>query len=164
MDDPAAAAFRSHYGALFQFVRRRVGSDAEAEDLTQSVFVQAAAHLESAKGESGPVLAWLYTVAQHRLVDESRRKARRGANGPLELASLTRADPCYGSEVASALRDALAGLPESNRSVVVMRLIQGRKFADIAQQLGTSEAACKMRFVRGLAAVRKVFKQEGLEP
>ncbi len=87
MDDPAASAFRAHYGDVFQFVRRRVGSDAEAEDLTQSVFVQAAAHLELAKGESGPVLAWLYTVAQHRLVDESRRRTRRGANRPLELAA-----------------------------------------------------------------------------
>jgi len=78
--------------------------------------------------------------------------------------SWLRADPRYGSEVASALRDALAELPESNRCVVVMRLIQGRKFADIARQMGTSEAACKMRFLRGLAAVREVFKQEGLEP
>jgi RNA polymerase sigma factor (sigma-70 family) len=162
--DEAATAFRCHYDDVFRFVRRHVSSDSEAEDVTQSVFVQAAARLERPRSEASPVLAWLYTVAQHRLIDEARRRSRQGTSAPLEPAALDRAEPLYGSEVASTLRGALADLPQSSRAVVVMRLIQGRSFAEIADQVGATEAACKMRFLRGLAAVREAFQKEGLEP
>ena len=44
------------------------------------------------------------------------------------------------------------------------RLVEERPFAEIAERVGTSEAACKMRFPRGLAAVRATFEREGIEP
>jgi DNA-directed RNA polymerase specialized sigma24 family protein len=45
-----------------------------------------------------------------------------------------------------------------------LRLIEGRSFADLAASAGISEAACKMRFLRGLASVRATFEEEGLKP
>ncbi len=60
----------------------------------------------------------------------------------------------YGHGVAAALRDAIAALPESQRRVVVMKLLEGRSFAEIAARLGASEAACKMRLSRALERLR----------
>jgi DNA-directed RNA polymerase specialized sigma24 family protein len=73
-------------------------------------------------------------------------------------------DRRYGGQVAVALRAALTALPATQREVVVLRLVEGRSFAEIAERLGATEAACKMRFLRGLASVRDVFEKEGIEP
>lgn len=164
MDDLRAAAFRRHYGEVYRFVRRRIDSDDAAEEITQSVFVQAAARLDPVKQGSAPLLAWLYTVAQRRLVDAARVRARRGTVLRLEEAHATSDEPRYGTDVARALRAALADLPSLQRDVVVLRLLEGRSFGEIAERLDSTEAACKMRFQRGLSFVRDVFEREGITP
>ncbi|HEV8468986.1 MAG TPA: sigma factor-like helix-turn-helix DNA-binding protein, partial [Candidatus Limnocylindria bacterium] len=63
-----------------------------------------------------------------------------------------------------ALRWALTALPARQRQAVVLRLIEGRSFAEIAQRSGSTEAACKMRFARGIAAVRACLEEEGIVP
>ena len=70
----------------------------------------------------------------------------------------------YGPEVAEPLRRALGRLPASQREVVVLKQLRGLSFADIAARVGASEEACKMRFARGLEALRRDLEREGLEP
>ena len=67
MTDPPSVA--AHYGAVYRFVRRRARSLEDAEDVTQDVFLAAIVALNQARlRESEPSLAWLYTVAQRRLM------------------------------------------------------------------------------------------------
>ncbi|HEY2939427.1 MAG TPA: RNA polymerase sigma factor [Gaiellaceae bacterium] len=161
--DGLAPDLHGRYAEVFRFVRRRTSSDSEAEEITQSVFAQAAARLDCAKAGSPPPLAWLYTVAQRRLIDQARRRSSRPAVVPLREAAAESVDRRYGGQVAVALRAALTALPATQREVVVLRLVEGRSFAEIAERLGATEAACKMRFLRGLASVRDVFEKEGIE-
>jgi RNA polymerase sigma-70 factor (ECF subfamily) len=150
------------YWRVFRFVRRRVGSVEDAEDLTQEVFANAAERLAGGEAAS-PALAWLYTVARRRIADEARRNRPRTV--PLELVAAPVAEePSYGEEVAEALSAGLASMPEGQRRVVVGRLLQGRNFADLGRELGTSEEACRMRFMRGLQHLREEFTREGLQP
>ena len=158
------AAFREHYGRIYRYVRRRTETHEQAEDLAQSVFATAAEHLSRAQLEDAPTLAWLYTVAERRLIDEARRRARRSP----EVSLVGEATPAraseYGREVAAALRSALRSLPQAQREVVALRLLEGRPFAEIAARLGASEAACKMRFARALGTIRGQLQREGIEP
>jgi DNA-directed RNA polymerase specialized sigma24 family protein len=48
--------------------------------------------------------------------------------------------------------------------VVVLRLIEGASFREIADRLGVTEEACRMRFMRGLEQMRDDLEQEGLAP
>jgi DNA-directed RNA polymerase specialized sigma24 family protein len=146
----AEQAFRDYYGRIFRYVRSRTASDAEAEDIAQTVFAEAAARLDSSAQSSAPVLAWLYTVAQRRLIDAARQRALP--------------EPSYGAEVADELKQAIAALSRSQRHVVVARLLEGRSFAEIAELTGSTEAACKMRFSRSLVAIRKRLEEEGVMP
>jgi RNA polymerase sigma-70 factor (ECF subfamily) len=158
VDELAADAFRRHYRQLYGFVRRRTRSDVDAEDVVADVFAAAAAGLERFQPGPTPVLAWLYTVAQRRLVDEQRRRGRTRV-------AVRAADPVeYGPDIARALRRALETLPEDQRRVVVLKLIEGWSFREIAERLGATEAACKMRLSRGLERLRVVLEQEGVEP
>jgi len=151
------------YRKVLRFVRRRVGSVEEAEDLTQEVFAAAAARLDGREVGS-PSLAWLYTVAKRRIADETRRRVR-GRTVPLELVAEPAAGEArYGDEVAAALGAGLLSMPDGQRRVVVGRLLQGQSFSDLSRDMDTSEEACRMRFMRGLQHLREEFTREGLEP
>jgi RNA polymerase sigma factor (sigma-70 family) len=160
VNDVADRAFRRHYAHVYGYVRRRTRDHHRAEDLTQQVFADAVAGLQ--ESPSSPPLAWLYTVAQRRFADEARRDAvARRVNGFGPAADETRE---YGPEVTAALRSALDRLPEGQREVVVLKLLRGLRFAEIGARLGISTDAAKMRFVRGLEALRSELEEEGLRP
>jgi RNA polymerase sigma factor (sigma-70 family) len=157
--------FRRHYRDVYRYVRRRSRSDADAEDVTQEVFADAAAALDRFKPGSPPMLAWLYVVAQRRLVDAARRRSRRREVADETLLELVVAPaPDYGGEVAAALERGLRALPLLQRQVVAMKLVRGMSFAEIADATHSSEGACRMRFLRGLEQLRDLLEQEGLEP
>jgi RNA polymerase sigma factor (sigma-70 family) len=163
-DDLAEQAFRQHYAQIYRFLRRKTGSHDEAEELAQRVFTDAAAAL-SKKDPPESLLAWLYAVAERRFVDELRRRKKVGAHlaGQSPEAHI-RVDPFYGPNVARALRRTIGDLPEDQRVVVVMKVFEERQFGEIAARLGTTEAACKMRFSRAIRRVIEQLREEGLEP
>jgi RNA polymerase sigma-70 factor (ECF subfamily) len=166
VQDVAESAFRRHYAQIYRFVRRRSRTDEQAEDITQSVFADAAAAGGRLEPEPPRLLGWLHRVARRRLADEARRSARAPPNVlPLDLArELPARDGLLSAQSASALRKAIARLPRGQREVVVLKLIEGRSFAEIGERLNISPAACKMRFVRALELLRDDLEEEGITP
>ena len=160
MTSLADSAFRRHYGEIYRFLRRRTGDPDRAEELTQRVFADAVVALDSVEAP-GEVLPLLYTVARRRFADEARRRARFRT---VAFDTEREADVEHGPTVARAIAAALAALPERQRAVVIAKLVQGRSFAEIASTAGASEDACKMRFARGLRAMRAHLRAEGIEP
>lgn len=159
----AASAFRVHRETIYRYLLRRTASADRAEELTQEVFADAAAALASFRPGSTPVLALLYTLAQRRFADAARRDARR----LLPVARVEDlADQLPGVEhddsVASALRDALARLPPELATVAVLKLVQGRPFAEIAERVGVDEVACRKRYQRALETLRSSLEQEDI--
>lgn len=159
----AATPSPEDYEHVFRFVRRQVWPLHEAEDITQQVFADFAETLARSSTSSPPSLAWLYTVAQRRIVDELRRRSRRPTLEPFneDDEALTRA---YGEPVASAITRALGHLSTAHREIVVGRLVQGRNFRDLARSASISEEACRMRFMRGLQQLREELTREGVTP
>jgi RNA polymerase sigma factor (sigma-70 family) len=156
-------AVQAQYRDVLLFVRGRMGSD-DAEDVAQEVFADAAERLACSARTAPPTLGWLFTVAQRRMSDESRRRVRRRTVS-LELVSdlESRPDP-YGGVVATAFDSALEGLTDAQRRVVILRLLEGRSFAEIGTAVGATEVACRMRFMRALQHLRNEFQKEGLAP
>jgi RNA polymerase sigma-70 factor (ECF subfamily) len=108
------------------------------------------------------MLAWLYTVAERRLIDELRRRSR-AAETVRELArTSTDRHSHYTVGIAEALRVSIAGLPDEQRTVVVMKLLEGRTFAEVAAAVNSTEGACKMRFSRALRTLRTRLSEDGL--
>lgn len=156
---------RRHYNLVLRYVQRRSRSRRDAEDITQEVFAGAAASLgELATLTEQQALAWLFTVARRRLVDEARRRAKRGhtVDPPLDLATTPVSE--YGPRLADEITHALRELPEPQRRVVALKIFEGCSFAEIGERMGIAEAAAKMRCVRGLEAVRSMLRREGIQP
>ena len=160
MNGVAEGAFRRHYQQVYGYLRRRTRDPHRAEELTQDVFAAAAAGLRDPREGDPPVLAWLYTVARRRFVDETRRQRREKR---VDLPE-TRSSSDYGPFVARALRDALGELPRGQSQVIVLKLLRGLTFAEIGHEIGLTEAAAKMRFKRALEALREELIERGIEP
>lgn len=160
VSDPTDVAFRRHRADVFRYLRRRLGNDEAAEDLTQDVFLKAVEEL-SRLDTSRPVLAWLYSVAQNRFLDELRRTRRRPR--PLSLDVVPEpAELEFAPEIATAIRRASQRLSASERELIGFRLFADHSFADVAARLGISEPAAKMRYVRALRALRAELEKEGI--
>jgi RNA polymerase sigma-70 factor (ECF subfamily) len=158
----AELAFRRHHAQIYRYLRRRTGDADRAEDLPQEVFADAAAALGNGDWQPASMLAWLHTIAQRRFADEARRR-RYPASGILADDVLEDVPaPEYGEDLARALLDALSRLSPGQRQVVVMKLLRGSSFSDIASMLGVTEPAAKMRFQRALAALRRDLEQQGI--
>jgi RNA polymerase sigma factor (sigma-70 family) len=162
----AEAAHRRYYGRVYRYVRRRTRSREDAEDVTQTVFAEAVRGLERSTPGSGPVLAWLYTVARRRLIDQQRRQTSPGARViSLDEARLEhRSLDDYGVDLARILAEGITALPREQRDVVVLKLVEGCRFAEIAAQLGINQEACRARLSRALRTLRAHLEKEGVKP
>lgn len=137
---------------LRNFIRSRVPDPADVEDILQDVFselVEAYRLMKPITTLSG----WLFQVARNRITDRFRK---RQTEGQAEVTLLGDDDevltieellpsPEAGPEAAYAravmieeLTEALAELPEEQRAVFVAHEIEGRSFADLAEETGLS--------------------------
>jgi RNA polymerase sigma factor (sigma-70 family) len=161
--DTNASKAATHYDSVYRFIRRRVRTREDAEDLTQDVFlgvVETLGRLQLREADSS--LALLYTVARRRLIDRLRDSQRRQKlEAQLDLAAV---QPDYETSIAEALLTSLNDLDPVTRRVIVMKLFEGRQFKEIAPALDASEEACRARFSRGLAALRDRLREKGVTP
>lgn len=156
-------AYRRHHDEIERYLLQRFGDPHDAEELTQAVFAEAVERLPTLEEPPRSLLAWLYTVAERRFIDEIRRRTRRRKR--LHLLYRDEAvETSYAEGIAVAIGRALAALPAAQRTVVVGRLLDDLPFSEIGSELGISEAAAKMRFMRALAAVREQLEREGITP
>jgi RNA polymerase sigma-70 factor (ECF subfamily) len=145
----AEQAFVRYRTDVYRFLLRRTRNHCDAEELTQQVFADAAAALSRSEPPQS-MRGWLYAVAERRLIDELRRRKRAATFADAATADLGDT----GGDTMQALEDAVDGLPDLQRRVVVMRIVEGRTYGEIAQALDCNEAACKMRLSRALRQLR----------
>jgi RNA polymerase sigma-70 factor (ECF subfamily) len=169
------ALYQALYGPVARFVRRRVASPADAEDVVAQVFTRLLESLARVDPARGSVLAYVLAMARHALADRARRGRASGAQeeappdggacdgraqgGEAVLAVLP--DPADGAleqllarEEAARVREGLAALPAEARELLVLRYGDGLRHAEIAQMLGLSEAAVRQRTSRAVRELR----------
>ena len=146
--DPAGTEFeewfRRHYPRVLAYVLRRLPDRSAAEDLTAETFLIAWRRREKIPADPLP---WLFTVAGNQLHNE-RRSARRRT----ELALRVAAEPAFERTPALAenqqILDALAGLDERDREVLMLVTWDGLDRARAAAVLGCSEKTFAVRLHR----------------
>jgi RNA polymerase sigma-70 factor (ECF subfamily) len=145
----AEQAFVRYRTDVYRFLLRRTRNHCDAEELTQQVFADATAALSRSEPPHS-MRGWLYAVAERRLIDELRRRKRAATFADAATADLG----ATGEDTMQALEDAVDRLPDLQRRVVVMRIVEGRTYGEIAQALDCNEATCKMRLSRALRRLR----------
>jgi RNA polymerase sigma-70 factor (ECF subfamily) len=138
---------------LRTFVRGRVRSEHEAEDIVQDVLTKFVQHDESIKSQS--VYAWLFTVARRAIIDRSRAASSSDRANVDDATAVDLADdPSVSSELARCMEPMLESLDHKDRVLLRRVDMLGESQADVARELGMSMSGLKSRVQRARQRLR----------
>ncbi len=160
------------YGICYRFT----GSQSDAEDLTQEVFLKMFRNLSSFDPTKGGFTTWLTTLTRNLLVDNYRRtRLERSSDsldetydgeddGPTKGEKLADTRPSQeqhvaGLELRAQIQQALAQVSPDLREAVILRDLEDMDYKDIAEILGVPQGTVKSRISRGRAELAKLLKR-----
>ena len=153
---------RSCSEQLYWQIRRFVLSHDDANDVLQNTFIKAWQGLASFHGDS-KLLTWLSRIAINESLDFLRRQKNIVSistdDDEVNVANTLMADDYFdGDETEAQLQQAIAELPEAQRTVFLLRYYDDMKYSDISKMLGTSEGALKASYHIAVKKISEFFK------
>jgi|SRR5215469_505208 len=160
--DAFESLFRQYQRDVYHWIVCMVREAAVAEELTVETFWRA--HKAHARlRPDGNFAAWLRRIATNVAIDHFRKR-RKYADLPEEIAAEQKLDSAEQQEMRVALRKAFAKLPPRLRVVAQLGLVGDESHAEIAEALGISPGAVKLRMFRAVRLLRKQLEQWGMHP
>jgi RNA polymerase sigma-70 factor, ECF subfamily len=164
--DRALTILMGAYGReLYRHCRQVLGDDDLAEEVHQTVFVQAHRDLPRWGGRSS-MRTWLHAIARHRCLDAIKIARRRRRRLWLLPALPERADPAPGADERLDARSrevrleaALARLEPKVRIAVLLRHREGMSYEEMAQVCGEKPGTLQARVARALPALRRWLEE-----
>ncbi len=161
--------FRRLAPRVLAYVRRLVGNDARAEEVTQDVFVQVYRFRTRYQPQSR-LATWVFTIATNLSLNELRRPERqlrvdlwsdeRPEGPPLpDPDARTPEQNAAGLELAGRLRTAVAALPPKQRAALLLSRVDGLAYDDVATALGCSEGAVKALIFRATQSLKRTLRE-----
>ena len=174
-----AELVRTHHRRVYGLCYRFTGNPADAEDLTQDVFLKIYSNLASFDLTRGSLQVWITTMTRNLLVDNFRRTRNQRATGSLDdgwessdelspIDRLTSRSPsphesAAQKELAKMVQNALARVSVELREAVILRDLQDLDYKEIAQVLGIPEGTVKSRISRGRAELARLLERNKRE-
>ena len=160
-----AVLVRAHQDEVYTLARRLVGDPHMAADIAQESLIRAWRALPNFRRDS-QLSTWLHRITVNTAWTQKKRSARHTAQPIDDYAELPAPEgpdhPAIAGEIVelrSRLRQALDGLPEAQRQVVVMKDIYGWSHAEIADSMDISVTAAKVRLHRARARLAKDLEE-----
>jgi RNA polymerase sigma-70 factor (ECF subfamily) len=158
-----------HTRRVYSICYRFTNSDAEAQDLTQDVFLRVFKNLKSFRAGEGLFVVWLTRLTRNLLIDHYRRTRMDRATESIEdqvkvleetTAMLSRTDGMLaGREASEVLQAGLQKLSPELRETVILRDLEELEYREIAQVLNVPEGTVKSRLNRGRAELARVLRR-----
>ncbi len=157
---------------LLAFIRNRVSSLEEAEDILQDVFFQFVAGYDTISSLDR-VTSWLFSVARNKIIDKYRRDSLRPQRAdlgwqagseddlPITLAEIlpdlgnTPEDTMFREVIWAAIMEALDELPAEQREIFILNEMEDRSFREIAEETGVSINTLLSRKRYAILALRR---------
>ena len=161
------------YGICYRFT----GSQSDAEDMTQDVFLKVYRNLASFDGTKGSFGTWITTLTRNMLVDQFRRtKLERATDsldvgvagleddGPTHAERLADTRPSQeqhyaGLELKAKIQEALLKLSPELREAVILRDLEDMDYKEIALVLKIPEGTVKSRISRGRGELARLLQR-----
>src|SRR5579863_1908850 len=174
-----AELVRTHHRRVYGLCYRFTNNSADAEDLTQDVFLKIYSNLASFDTARGSLQVWITTMTRNLLVDNFRRTRNQRATDSLDagwdetdelrpIDRLTASGPsphekAAQKELAKMVQGALAKVSVELREAVILRDLQDMDYKEIAQVLGIPEGTVKSRISRGRAELARLLERNKRE-
>ena len=145
---------------LYWKIRYIVLTHEDADDVLQNTFLKAWKNIDSFKGKS-KLQTWLYSIAINEALDYLRKNKNTSisneSNG-ISIADKLMADEYFnGDEIQAMLMQAVATLPEVQRTVFNLRYFNNMKYSEISAMLNTSEGALKASYHIAVKKISEYF-------
>lgn len=158
-----AQLYFRYAGQIYRYVWLRVSNQADAEDLTSGVFLNAWRSIGkfSPKHDSSFV-AWLFKLARNALIDRYRRERDEVSLDTIETIHLNESfanpDTYLESQLTIvALREALDALTSEQRDVVLLRFVEGLSAREVGDILGKNEGTVRGIQFRAIQSMRRAL-------
>lgn len=145
--------YRRHARDVYRFALSVVRNPLEAEDVTQTTFLNAYRALERGDRPERP-RSWLFAIAHNAIRSRDRWRLRRPPEVPLDVAEHRLAASPDEAPAVTDLFRALGDLPAAQREAITLRELQGQTYPEIAEQLGVSVSAVESLIGRARRALR----------
>ena len=155
-------SYRRWSPVIFTFSLRSLGTVAEAEDVTQQVFVGAWRTRPSYRAGTGALPGWLFGIARHRITDRQRARARELRLVDAARRNVRPDDPGSGQEGVLdrlVLTGEIDRLPHPRGTVLRMAFYEGHTYAQVAARLELPLGTVKSHARRGLLELRDRLRE-----
>ena len=159
---------------IYALAYRVIGREEDARDVCQETFLRAFRALPGFKGQA-KFSSWLYRIALNLCRDWIRRQRRAptvqlpegvdpselaAERGPVESIE----DLVSRRELSAVVEEAMARLPEEQRTAIVLKEYHGMTFQEIADLQGCPLSTVKTRLYQGLSVLRRHLEKNGTTP
>ena len=159
--DAVQDCIRRFNGPVWSLARRFCGSQQDAEDAVQEIFLdlwKSASRFDPAVGSE---MAFVMTIARRRLIDRTRRVSRapnvQSLAEPEVIAAASGPDTVEVQEEVAKVREAMDRLRPEQREVLQMSLVQGHSHQQVAERTGMPLGTVKSHARRGLMKIRDML-------
>ncbi len=159
--------YRKHYRRVYSICLRMTGNVAEAEDLTQEVFIQLHRKIGSFRGEAA-FTTWLHRLTVNQVLMHFRKRSVRSELTTDDGEMPDSVDPDTINPEAMpivdriGLENAIAQLPRGYRTVFVLHDVEGYEHEEIARILGCSAGTSKSQLHKARLKLRRLLQQRAI--
>ena len=149
--------YTEYSGKVMGYIRARVRSSADAEDLHSEVFEKILRKIEGFDPSKASLNTWIFTITRNTVIDHFRR-ARPGEELDENLSDNIELDEnLLNSETLGELAAALRKLPQQLMDIVVLRYYDGKPLTEIADMMHLSYGAVKLRHQNAVLMLRQAL-------
>ena len=151
--------YTEYSGKVMGYIRSKVRSSADVEDLCSEVFEKVFRKITEYDKTKSALSTWIYTIARNTVID-FYRKFKPGEELDENLSDGAELDEkMLSTETLGELAKALQKLPEQMREIIVLRYYDGMALTEIAEQIGMSYGAVKLRHQNALLRLRQEMEE-----
>jgi len=155
---------------VFALVRNLVRSQSEAEDVTQEVFFKVHRKLDSFR-EDSTFYTWLYRVSVNTAHDWIKKQRKERAIQVEDFGAMPLTDDTDGPDeslrrrdLREEIREAMSRLPDSFRTILVLRELEGLRYEEISSVLQISKGTVESRIFRARAKLKDELDRRHIGP
>lgn len=163
-DEAFEEIYKDYYTPLFRYIYIRIKDKAEAEDMTQTVFMKIWKYIPSWNVEHTSPLSFFFTVAKNTMIDYFRKNDNREIVSDEIVANLSQAKESGENisrerEIGELMKDAISKLSVDQQEIITLYYVNDMTYKEISEIVEKKEDAIRQLHSRAIKKLRSIYKE-----